>query len=198
MDWQRSWITRCLPLALWTCLASCGGGGGPRSPGPPNVDQRGHAGILEYILDDPELLQIGDLIGVICVGLGEDGSQIPSLQFFEGFVGREPPVRASTACQRSTDPDDPYPVIQTAGGDQGLLIFLGDLDSSSRTVDVRIERTGAEPRILRCGVDLVFGVRRKVVLSEAPRPSATRSMQWTDWPIHVQGCEFRSQESMDW
>ena len=178
-------------LILGVCISmACGPGGGVRTPGPPNADQRGDAEIVGYLLNEPDLLRLGDSIRVICVGIGEGGTGVPSFDFFEAFAGREPFVRAAPACNRSTDPAGLYPIIKSSGGEPAILLSIGDWEGPNWAADVKIESSGTEPQLLRCELDLVFGVAEKVVLRDPPVRSM--SAEPAVFPINVKGCEVRS------
>jgi hypothetical protein len=105
-----------------------------------------------------------DQVGAICVGFGFSEPRSPSPTFFLEFLGQDPPVAAFSVCRRIVHPETSLPLIQTEGGERGLLVLIEQLGTSGRgAVQVRIEKTDSEARLAACEMAVPIAAQRREV-----------------------------------
>ncbi len=122
-----------------------------------------YAAVLEHVLES-DLIQEGEPVAAICVGLGATGEEAVSPDVLSPLSEREPPVVASTGCVRSVDAATSVPVIRATDGGPGIFLTIVEAPVGREangpitgTVILRIERDGIEPQMLRCGVEVDMG-----------------------------------------
>ncbi|HET9948286.1 MAG TPA: hypothetical protein VFQ22_05165 [Longimicrobiales bacterium] len=146
---------RLAPAALVALALASGCARSPEPPGPPPVspalESAMYTSVLERVLMI-DLFQV-DVAG-ICVGLGEE-AETPSMDLLVRFMGGEPPLYPAGSCSRRTDPATALPVIDLPDGEPAALVLLTHRPwRSGRLVEMRVERTGMHPMLIRCRVDL--------------------------------------------
>jgi hypothetical protein len=152
-------------------LIACAGTASSGGRFPAELNREGQASVLGFLLAHPELLPLDGEIGTVCVGLGRDGGAMPPLDFLRRFGDNDPPVMASVACDRTLDPESGKPVIRDPRGSEGLFVLIDDY---SEMTEVKVERTGSDPRNLLCTLNPP-GKERKIPFVAGTLPASQRS-----------------------
>lgn len=136
-------------IVVLTLCAACATGGARTAP---RELDRAHSlafyGIQEVL--SREELGLAD-VEAICVGMGRDGRGLPPAPMLEAFSEHVPPVRGEAACTRTTGPQG-RPVVRTSEGGPALFLSVFDVLTAPgmASVDIVVEASGEEPRILDC------------------------------------------------
>ena len=143
------------PLLIVPVLWSCASGGSVGPPRPSADLSRSDFIVwhsLKQILSRNEIQEAE--VGAVCVGLGEAGESPLTLQLVQDFVGTDPPVVSSTACQRTSEG-------VVFGGTSAILLSFFDVEEvpGRPSVSVRFEMPGGKTSVRRCSLTERAAVR---------------------------------------
>ena len=93
-------------------------------------------------------------VTAICLGMGEDGSEVPPAAFLRGFSDFIPPVRARSACLHSEGGTIEDSQVLTLEGDPALILSVLEVVPvpGSASVRIQLESSGRAPREFECRI----------------------------------------------